>query len=41
MQKDWEEDYKDHDPSHGHINFTYGTHARYNISTIKYKTTSW
>ena len=31
IEKEWEEDYKDHHPSHGHINFTYGTHTQYNI----------
>ena len=37
IEKEWEEDYKDHHPSHGHINFTYGTHTQYNISSIMIK----
>ena len=37
IEKEWEEDYKDHHPSHGHINFTYGTHTQYNISSIMTK----
>ena len=37
IEEEWEEDYKDHYPSNGHINFVYGTHGQYTCSSFLIK----
>ena len=37
IEKEWEEDYKDHHPSHGHIQFAYGTAAGYTSTNFVIK----
>ena len=37
IEKEWEEDYKDHHPSHGHIQFAYGTAAGYTSTNFLIK----
>lgn len=37
IEREWEEDYKDHHPSHGHIQFVYGTDTHYSFSNFMAK----
>ena len=37
IEEEWEEDYKDHYPANGHINFIYGTHGQYTCSNFLIK----
>jgi len=37
IEKEWEEDYKDHHPSHGHIQFAHGTDTHYSFSNFMAK----
>ena len=37
IEKEWEEDYKDHHPSHGHIQFVHGQAANHNGSNFLVK----
>ena len=37
IEKEWEEDYKDHHPSHGHIQFANGTSAGYSCTNFLIK----
>ncbi len=37
IEAEWEEDYKDHHPSHGHIQFAHGTDAAYSFSNFMAK----
>ena len=37
IEHEWEEDYKDHYPSNGHINFVYGTSGLYTCSSFLIK----
>mgnify|MGYP003149088705 FL=1 len=37
IEKEWEEDYKDHHPSHGHIQFASGTSAGYSCTNFLVK----
>ena len=34
IEKEWEEDYKDHHPANGHIQFAHGTNSGYNKQTL-------
>jgi len=37
IEKEWEEDYKDHHPSNGHIQFVHGTSSGYNQTNFMIK----
>tara|TARA_R100000544_G_scaffold23467_1_gene11734 strand:- start:324 stop:992 length:669 start_codon:yes stop_codon:yes gene_type:complete len=37
IEKEWEEDYKDHHPSHGHIQFVHGTASGYSSTNFLIK----
>ncbi|NNL87972.1 MAG: hypothetical protein HKP25_02800 [Marinicaulis sp.] len=37
IEAEWEEDYKDHHPSHGHIQFAHGTDTHYSFSNFMVK----
>jgi len=37
IEKEWEEDYKDHHPSHGHIQFVHGSDQHYSFSNFMIK----
>ena len=37
IEDEWEEDYKDHHPSHGHIQFAHGTSSGYNSTNFLVK----
>ena len=37
IEEEWEEDYKDHHPAHGHIQFAYGTSAGYTNTNFMIK----
>ena len=37
IEKEWEEDYKDHFPSNGHINFSYGVNNLYGCASMLIK----
>lgn len=37
IEKEWDEDYKDHHPSHGHIQFAHGTDTWYSFSNFMAK----
>ena len=37
IENEWEEDYKDHHPSHGHIQFVHGTASTYNATNFMVK----
>ncbi len=37
IDKEWEEDYKDHHPSNGHIQFVHGTNSGYNQTNFMVK----
>ena len=37
IEAEWEEDYKDHHPSHGHIQFAHGTDCAYSVSNYMVK----
>ena len=37
IEDEWEEDYKDHHPAHGHIQFAYGTSAGYTNTNFMIK----
>ena len=37
IEEEWEEDYKDHYPSNGHINFTYGVDNHYGCANMLIK----
>ena len=37
IEDEWEEDYKDHHPSHGHIQFAHGTDTHYSFSNFMAK----
>lgn len=37
IEKEWEEDYKDHNPSHGHIHFMHGSTLPYSSTNFVFK----
>lgn len=37
IEAEWEEDYRDHHPSHGHLQFAHGTDAPYSVSNFMVK----
>ena len=37
IEDEWEEDYKDHHPSHGHIQFFHGTSVSYSATNFMFK----
>jgi hypothetical protein len=37
IEKEWEEDYKDHHPANGHIQFVHGTSSSYNNTNFMVK----
>lgn len=37
IEKEWEEDYKDHHPSHGHIQFVHGTPSNWSTTNFMVK----
>ncbi|MGB3626265.1 MAG: putative 2OG-Fe(II) oxygenase, partial [Henriciella sp.] len=37
MEAEWEEDYRDHHPSHGHLQFAHGTDVHYSVSNFMIK----
>ena len=37
IEAEWEEDYRDHHPSHGHLQFVHGTDTHYSVSNFMVK----
>lgn len=37
IEAEWEEDYRDHHPSHGHLQFAHGTDVHYSVSNFMIK----
>ena len=37
IESEWEEDYKDHHPCKGHIQFTYGNDSKFSNATVMIK----
>ena len=37
IEAEWEEDYRDHHPSHGHLQFAHGTDTHYSVSNFMVK----
>ncbi|MEL6378685.1 MAG: putative 2OG-Fe(II) oxygenase, partial [Pseudomonadota bacterium] len=37
IEQEWEEDYQDHHPSHGHLQFAFGTDTHYSVSNFMVK----
>ena len=37
IEAEWEEDYRDHHPSHGHLQFAHGTDTHYSVSNFMIK----
>lgn len=37
IEVEWEEDYRDHHPSHGHLQFAHGTDTHYSVSNFMIK----
>lgn len=37
IEDEWEEDYRDHHPSHGHLQFAHGTDTHYSVSNFMVK----